>query len=81
MIVKAFKHTQNNKIKKLQLDILESMVRKYGIDSGYKSVPLAVVDFAIKAAEETNGDVRNSATELLKTIKSRGGSDKLKEIL
>ena len=57
------------------------MVSKYGIDSGYKSVPLPIVDFAIKAAEEANGDVRNSATQLLKTIKSRGGSEKLKEIL
>ena len=51
VIAKSFEHTQISKIKKLQLDILESMVNKYGIDSGYKSVPLAVVDFAIKAAE------------------------------
>ena len=61
-MVKSYKHTQNNKIKKIELDTLTTMVKKYGIDSGYKSVPANIVEFAIKAAEEANGEIRKSAT-------------------
>lgn len=54
------------------------MVNRYGLDGGHKSVPNAVIEFGIKAAEETNGDVRKAATDLLITIKNRGGANKLK---
>lgn len=57
------------------------MVRKYGMGSDSKSVPEVIIDFGIKAAEETNGDLRKEGGKLLKSIKENGGNDRLKGAL
>jgi hypothetical protein len=40
-------------------------------------VPHSIADFAMKAANDPEADVRKSAVNLAKTIKSKGGKQKM----
>ena len=40
-----------------------------------------MVDFALKAANDQDADVRKSAIDLIKSVKMRGGKDRLDNML
>lgn len=42
---------------------------------------MSVVDFALKASNDQDADVRKCAIDLLKSVKLKGGKDKLDNIL
>jgi hypothetical protein len=48
---------------------------------GDNKVPFTVADFAIKAANDQDAEVRKSAIDLIKSVKMRGGNDKLDNML
>jgi len=59
------------KLRKIKLQDIEYMVDKYGV--GDNGVPLSVVDFALKAANDQDIEVRKSAISLAKVVKAKGG--------
>ena len=44
---------------------------------GENAVPYSVIDFALRAANDQDSDVRKSAISLGKTIKQKGGKERL----
>ena len=44
-------------------------------------MPLSVVEFSLKAANDQDAEVRKSAINLAKSIKERGGKQRLESLL
>lgn len=44
-------------------------------------MPYSVADFALKAANDQDNDVRKSAVNLAKTVKQKGGKQRLDSLL
>lgn len=78
-ILKSYSEKVTPKIRKIKLQDIQYMVEKYGV--GDNAVPLTVVDFALRAANDQDADVRKSAITLAKAVKMRGGKERLDSML
>ena len=65
-------------MRKIRLENLIHLVEKYGI--GEHAVPHSIADFAQKASNDPESDVRKSAIELSKVVKEKGGKTKFQTL-
>ena len=74
-LIKNYPDKGVGRLRKIRLENLAQLVEKYGV--GEHAVPQSVADFALKAANDPESDVRKSAVHLAKTVKAKGGKQKL----
>ena len=78
-LIRNYPEKGNPRLRKIRLENLMHLVEKYGI--GEHEVPHSIVEFALRAANDPEAEVRKSAVDLAKVIKGKGGKQKLESLL
>lgn len=78
-LLKSYPEKAAPKIRRTKIEQIEFMVERYGVGEG--GVPYSVAEFALRAANDQDSDVRKSAINLARAVKQRGGKQRLDSLL